>query len=181
MRTISVLPLEKMFFIKKISLEDTISSEVVCYARKLSEAYRMNPNKSARDKHLYLGYTEEEYPCDDLDKAILKQIRVNFPEAKSHTSIMMFNVDKEDNTRWLEQYKKEILHVSVVYSPTSGSLTGADVCQKEIEVLSFPVMRGRQRGLNTSICIVTDKPEKYRHLSSLLKETYNLFSDVCKK
>ena len=176
-KTIRVLPIEEMFFMKKIYLENSSSSDIVCYARMVSRGYKLTPKEDPDGTHLYLGYKEEEYPCDELDREILKQIQEKFSNATPHTSLMMFNVDKENDAQWLAQYQKEKLTVSIVYSPSHGSLTDADACHKEIEVL----LRGMQRHLNTNISITTDQPEKFRHLSSLLNETYDLFSNACIK
>lgn len=177
-KTIRVLPIEEMFFMKKIYLENTSSSDIVCYARKVSRGYKLTPKEDPNGTHLYLGYKEEEYPCDELDREILKQIQEKFSKAEPHTSLMMFNVNKEDDAQWFAQYQnKKILRISIEYSPTSGSLANADACHKEIEVL----LRGMQRHLNTNICITTDQPEKFRHLCSLLNETYDLFSNACKQ
>lgn len=178
-KTIKVLPLEEMFFLKKIDLEDTISSDVVCYARKVSYDYKLTPKEDPSGKHLHLGYKEEDYPSDKLDREILEHIQEKFPRAKSHTSLMMFNVEKEENAQWLSQYKKDTLKISIVYSPTSYPPLRDAAYPKEIEVLYYPTMGRKHSKLNTNICIATDKTEEYRTLSSLLDKTYNLFSSVC--
>ena len=51
-----------IFFLKKISLENNAFSGVVCYARRISEVYKIRPNEKDKDKVLYIGYKENEYP-----------------------------------------------------------------------------------------------------------------------
>lgn len=178
-KTIRVLPTEEMFFLKRISLENTPYSDIVCYARKVSYDYKITPNEDPHGNHLHMGYKESEYPCDILDKAILNHIQEKFTKAAPYTSLMMFNSDKEQYAQWLGQYKKEKLNVFIEYSPTSSSVIGVDPYYKEIEVLSFPTMRGMHRKLNTNIYINTDKLEEFKRLCSLLNGTYDLFSNVC--
>ena len=176
-KTIRVLPIEEMFFLKKIYLENTSTSDIVCYARKLSRGYKLTPQEDPKENQLYLGYSEDEYPRDELDIEILKQIQEKFPHAKPHTSLTMFNVDKEDNTRWLNQYKRETRKISIVYN---HSHINRDAQPKEIEVMTFPTIRERQRSFNTNILINTEKLGDYERLSSLLNDTYSLVSKVCK-
>ena len=146
---------------------------------KVSRDYRLVPEKSSSREHLYLGYKESEYPCDELDREILNQVRNKFQKATTQTSLIMFNVDKENNGRWLRGYKKQTLHITIVYSSTPDSLAGVNVSQNKVEILSHPLMREHHRSLNSDICIATDKPEKYRRLCSLLEHTYTLFSGAC--
>ena len=180
-KTIRVLPVEEMFFVKKIFLEGSSISDVICSARKVSRGYRLVPEEGSNRDHLYWGYKESEYPCDELDRAILNQIRAMFPKAEPHTSLIMFNVDKENNELWIRGYKKQTMHITVVYVSTSGSSIGrTDARQKEIEVFSLPVMQEHQRKLNTDICIVTDNTDQFARISTLLNETYVLFSSISK-
>lgn len=178
MRTIKVLPIEQMYFIKKISLDDTISSLVVCYARNLSEEYRMNPDRSAREKHLYLGYSEKEFPCDVLDKKILKEIQRNFPKAKPQSSLLMLNVDKENYQIWLSQYEKKELNIVIEYVSSNGLADRVHNIQPKIEVYYPRVRSDHNRRMNTNIHIIADDSNEYCQLCSLLDKSYKLMSDV---
>lgn len=178
MRTISVLPLEKMFFIKKISLEDTISSVVVCYARTLSEDYRMKPDKSARENHLYLGYEENDYPHDILDKRILKELQSKFPNAQPHTSLMMLNADMENNQIWLSQYEKEELNIIIEFVSPLRPIRRVHDNKPKIEIYYPRVMRAHNKRKNANINIITDNNNEYNELCSLLDNSYKLMSNV---
>lgn len=179
-RSINMLPKEEIFFLKKINLENTFSSSIICYARKISEQYTIHPEEKAKGEHIYFGYKEDEYPCDELDKKILEQVQIIFPNAVPQTSLMMFDVEKENNAHLLKQYKRDVQHISIEYIPTSYPYTGAEIYQKDIEVFYFPTVKGNQTKYNSNVNIVTDNQDEYKHLCSLLKETYNLFSNVCK-
>lgn len=179
-KTIRVLPLGEMFFIKKIFLEDVSYGGVVCYARKVSHDYKITYNEEQSKTHLYLEHQEEEYPRDELDYEILKQIQNKFPHAKSQTTLMMFDVDKEDNAQWLNQYSKETLQIIVDYVRPSVYVGNANRPQKAIEVLYSPVMDMRQKKMNANVHIVMSELQKYKHLQSLLENSYELFSKVCK-
>jgi len=179
-KRVRVLPLEEMYFLKKIKLEDMFSSAIVCYARKVNENYKLNPEEKAKEEHLIFGYKEEEYPSDDLDKRILEKIFEKFPDAKVQTSLMMLDAERENNVRWASQYRKEMLHIAIEYIPSSYPYTGAEIYQKDIEVFYFSTMSRKQRMLSANVNILTDQFDEYKHLCSLLKDTYSLFSKACK-
>ena len=178
MRAICVLPLEKMFFIKKISLEDTISGEVVCYARNLSEEYRMNPDKAARENHLYLGYSEKDFPCDELDKKILEEIQRKFPNAQPHTSLMMLNADMENNQMWLSQHARKDLNIVIEFVSPLGPIRRVHNNKPKIEIYYPRVMHEHHGRMNTNINILVNNNNEYQRLCSLLDSSYKIMSDI---
>lgn len=108
METVELLPKEEICFVKKINLENNYFSGVVCYTRKLSENYRMNPHVGKNN------YQEDEYPSDSLDKVILQVIQEIYPNAICRTEIQMFSDRLEQNRRWLEQCNKSMVTLHII-------------------------------------------------------------------
>ncbi len=177
-KAIKVLPLNEMCFLKKINLENTSSSAIVCYARKLADNYKLTAGKKAKGNHLFWGYKEEEYPCDELDRKILEQIREKFPNATVQTSLMMMDVERHNNAQWAEQYQKEKFQIIVEYIPSANPTRGSISYKKDLEVLYTPMLKGRQKILKTNLCIITSHTTEYDKLHSLLEKTYATFSTI---
>lgn len=178
MRTIKVLPLDKIFFLKKINLENNAFSGVVCYARRISEVYKIRPNENDKDKVLYLRYKENEYPHDELDEKILENIKEHFPQASVNTSLLMLDVEQENNKRWLIQYEKRKLSIIIEYiSPLSAFRP--EKIQKDIEVFYFKSMNERHRKMNTNINIIVENAAEYQKIKTLLNDTFELFTNAC--
>lgn len=175
---IKALPSEKIVFLKKINLENTYSSDVVCYARKISDSYTIVPNKDRQDI-LMFGYDENEYPCDDLDLGILDFLHQKFPNAVCHTSLIMFDKEVENQKQLAHALKLEETELLVEYSPTSlpPVVSGPVIEHEKIYVIHNPYNEGRKK-LNTYIQLVTSNGAIYKNLCQLLKGTYVSFLDV---
>ena len=113
MATVELLPKEEICFVKKINIENNYFSGVVCYTRKFSENYKMQPYTDGKDALLY-HYQEDEYPSDLLDEVILQAIQQQYPKATCHTSIQMFNVDLEQNKHWKDQHHRSMVTLYII-------------------------------------------------------------------
>ena len=175
---IKALPSENIVFLKKINLENTYSSDVVCYARKISQQYTIVSKKDRQDI-LMFGYDEEEYPIDDLDQGILDFLHQRFPNAKCHTSLIMFDIEVKNQKRLAESLKMEKTELLVEYSPTSlpPSLSVPVIEHEKMYILHNPYNEGKQR-LDIFVQLITSNMVTYLKLRQLLKETYVSFADV---
>ena len=179
-KRIKMLPIQETFFLKKVNLQNTYDSGVLCYARSIFDGYKIERSKEAKQDDNFWGVKENEYPSDILDKKILSFIQEKFPQAECHTSLMMLDIEKSRNLQWIEQSEKDVLHIAIEYIPTEYPYTGAEIYQKDVEVFYVPSMKGRQKRLNTNITISTEQRDEYNELCALLKETYILFTNACK-
>lgn len=177
-REIKALPSENIVFLKKINLENTYSSDIVCYARKISPQYTIVPKKNRQDI-LFFGYDEDEYPSDALDQGILRELQKKFPNAQCHTSLIMFDAEVENQRRLSEALKLEKTKLVIEYAPTSlPSVVLLDpVMRKRIYVLHNPYNDGKKT-LNTFIQLISDNVAEYRHLCELMNGTYVSFEEV---
>lgn len=101
--------------IKKISFtfknNGLINHCYVLYLRDLHEGYRMN-TKSAKNqqeefRRFLYGIPEDEYPTDDIDKAILKAIKEKYPDSECKSNLLLFSSELKD----LEQMIKHSRHI----------------------------------------------------------------------
>ena len=179
-KVIKALSKDEIVFLKKINLENTRFSGVLCYARKPYDGYSMRPiQKDQFERNMY-GYQEEEYPSDMLDVKILECIRQQFPNAICQTSILMFDSEVERNQYWLSQHKKEVFQIHLNYVPSTPPYTGATGMVKEIEIYYYPLPEEKLNRLNENLLITTDNFNDYKRYESLLNNTYKLFSNVIK-
>ena len=111
MRTIHVLPQEQIKYVKTISFNveyfGKYYSGKIVYKRNLSETYKMDETKRSDIDRCLCFYPEECYPCDIIDKIILKGVREKYPMAKVNTKLMLCDVELEDITKELSNYVKE--------------------------------------------------------------------------
>lgn len=111
MKTIHVLPQEQIKYVKTISFNVEYFGEYysgkIVYKRNLSETYKMDETKRSDIDRCLCFYPEECYPCDIIDKIILKGVREKYPMAKVNTKLMLCDVELEDITRELSNYVKE--------------------------------------------------------------------------
>ena len=111
MKTIHVLPQEQIKYVKTISFNveyfGKYYSGKIVYKRNLSETYKMDETKRSDIDRCLCFYPEECYPCDIIDKIILKGVREKYPMAKVNTKLMLCDVELEDITRELSNYVKE--------------------------------------------------------------------------
>lgn len=177
---IEMLPMEKIVFVKKINLESTRMSGILCYARKLYKGYSFKTSNKNKQEGLILGHNEDEYPKDALDIKILEQVYKQFPNAECQTSLLMFDIEKVHNKHLMSQLRGEVMHISLEYIPSSFPPFGAEVYQRNVEIYYYPLPDERLNRLNENINIVVDDLNEYKHLKSLLCDTYELFSNVCK-
>lgn len=111
MRTIHILPLDQIKFVKTISFNveyfGKYYSGKIVYKRNLSVTYKMDETKRSDIDRWLCFYPEECYPCDTIDKIILKGVREKYPMAQVNTKLMLCDVELEDITRELSNYVKE--------------------------------------------------------------------------
>lgn len=129
------LPINENVFVKKIRVTCKVGTNLVnglfAYVRRPNkDTYKMNPKAMSLSDRCLLGYSEEEYPKDDLDKLLLKALMTKYA-TKCTTSFQMFDVDKRDNERLLEHAKiaKLVIHFNFS-SPING---------ENFRSLTFPI------------------------------------------
>lgn len=177
---ITMLPIERIVFVKKINIENTFSSDVLCYVRKPSEQYSMKPEDKSTLERAIFGYKEQEYPCDELDEAIIDFLQSKYPNAKCQTTLLMFDSEIAHNVHWLKQYQKHILQIIIEYIPEHLPPIGADSHLGTIEVYSMPDPLRKRNHLDSPIIITTSYHDEYSHLCSLLDNSYTVFSEALK-
>lgn len=177
----SMLPLEKIVFLKKINLANTYFSGRIVYGRNITKDYTIHPIKKTKQEQLYMGYSESEYPSDELDEAIKQGVSAQFAQATCQTSLIMFDKEIEHNKQWAQQFTKETLFIRLEYIPfTSMLLVQPQIYCREVEVLVLNLPEEKQQRLRSNIVISTDDINRYNLLCELLKNTYKTFSEIIK-
>ena len=175
------LSTKQIVYVKKINLENNYFSDNVCYARRISNTYRITPDQETKNNPFFFGYSEHEYPCDDLDNAIMQKIQNKFPNATCQTSLMMFDIEKENLKHWAGQLRKQTYNVRIEYIPSNPNLMSqAQVCNKAIDVIYIPTHNHPFDSLNSDIVVVTQSLQDFMRLRSLLDNTYIPFSEIIK-
>lgn len=177
---IKMLPNDRIVFVKKINLENTRISGVLCYARKPYDGYSMRPKKKTQLEHNMFGYQEDEYPSDVLDMKILDGVKKQFPNAICQTSILMFDKEVERNQFWMSQLNKEVFKLIIEYVPSVYPYIGAGAEGRNMEAYYIPLSEERLNRINTNLIIQTENRSEYEQCVGLLKNTYELFSLVNK-
>lgn len=117
MKTINVLPIEEIFYIKTIyfSVEyfGRLYTGKVVYKRNLSEHYVMDESKRSEIDKMFYYYPETCYPKDIIDEIILQGITKKYPNAKVHTQLMLCDVERDDIKNELSHYKKVDFQINI--------------------------------------------------------------------
>lgn len=178
---ISSLPTEQFIYLKNINLENTFLSCRVIYGRKPSDSYKIKPLKKTKNDQLFYGYSENEYPSDELDRAIRKELEKKFANLFCQTSFVMFDAEIRNIKQWSQQMKKETLNVRIEFIPIPfSSVIQPQIYNTEIDVLFYPIPEEKQQRLRTDIVITTDDIKMFSHLKDLLEKTYVPFSEIIK-
>lgn len=178
---IASLPTERIVFLKNINLENSFLSCRVIYGRKPSELYKMNPLKKTKNDQLFFSYDEEEYPADELDQAIKKELEKKFANLFCQTSLIMFDAEIRNIKQWSQQMNKATLHVRIEFIPIPfSSMIQPQIYDKDIYILFYPLSEEKQQRLRTDIVITTDDREIFLHWKDLLENTYVPFSEIIK-
>lgn len=87
------------------------------YLRKMSPDYKMNPIERATlqdEMEFYLrGYEREEYPSDDLDKAILTAIRNQYDDSTVNNQLIVMNTELRDLQIYRECHRGAVnIHIA---------------------------------------------------------------------
>lgn len=97
-KSLSFLPLDKLYVIKTINLNDErfMDAQLV-YFRQFTNQYKMHSKLYMNEReilnHLITGTPENEYPHDKLDEILLSEIIKEYPNAKAKSSLLVFNHD----------------------------------------------------------------------------------------
>lgn len=79
------------------------------YMRKMTPEYKIQPlerNTLQEEMQFYLhGYTKEEYPEDDLDKAIFEAVQEKCPETEIRNQLIVVNTELRDLQLYREWYR----------------------------------------------------------------------------
>lgn len=98
--TTSSLPMDFVRVKKTITLNsEQVPEAEIIYFRKFSSEYKMMQQYNTyedRFNRLLYGIPQNEYPEDDLDKEILKEIRKTYPHATIKSSLLLFDIELMD-------------------------------------------------------------------------------------
>lgn len=117
MKTIQLLPYEEIKYVKTIYVEKNFLNRVytakIVYKRNPSLNYTMDYSKATPFENMMLSYGEDCYPCDIIDDIIVEGIRQKYPQARVCTSLMMFDVEKDNIEKELENYPKTEFQINI--------------------------------------------------------------------
>lgn len=117
MKTIKVLPLEEIKYVKTICFNmdfcgHNYTAKIV-YKRNPSTEYKMDNTKRSKVDELMCFYPEECFPKDAIDELILKGVQERYPSAKAYTRLMLCDCEKEDITKELANYPRESFQINI--------------------------------------------------------------------
>lgn len=117
MKTINVLPIEEIFYVKTISFSVAYFGRLytgkVVYKRNLTEHYVMDDSKRSKIDKMFYYYPEDCYPKDIIDEIILQGITKRYPDARVHTQLMLCDVERDDIMTELSHYKKVDFQINI--------------------------------------------------------------------
>ena len=118
MKTINVLPIEEIKYIKTISFDVEVDGELcsalIVYKRNLSKDYAMDESKRSDTDRLLCYFPEECYPKDTVDEVILGAIKEVCPGARVSTKLMLCDIEKENLERLLSTYSKHSFKIAIM-------------------------------------------------------------------
>ena len=127
--SIEVLQMECIRFIKciGISAKDSTSNSCqaqIVYLRRPGEMYCMNTPvvlDDAEKFHRHLnGIPEEEYPKDELDDMIFNVVRMKYPDAKVHSTLLFSSYDMANLYRY--KMMKKRIDSKIIVEPDFSTL-----------------------------------------------------------
>ena len=112
-------------FMKTISFSYTKDNRIcnfkAIYFRSLAYNYKLHSKPALTEKErfdrLANGRPEDEYPDDELDKVIYNAIKSQYPDAKKRTSMLLFNTELRDFTRYVANNPVRQAEMSLYLSP----------------------------------------------------------------
>lgn len=117
MKTITVLPVEEVKFVKTISLDMDFCGRnytaKIVYKRNLSPDYPMDSTKRSKVDEMMSYFPEECYPQDVIDGLIFKSVQERYPSAKVHTRLMLCDCERDEIIRELSNYPQETFHIRI--------------------------------------------------------------------
>lgn len=175
---IETLSDDKIFLVKKINLENTHCSDVICYVRKLSETYKMHPRE--RKSPISIGCQEDEYPSDILDEVILSAIRKEYPNAVCCTSLQFVDKDLVHNVHWAKQRvltKCKFYFVEIIEEKNTNYVIPIERPNRKKEItISYYSLDRNNKDLLFEIDVTTSEYDKLQKLLG----TISLYIDKCK-
>ena len=118
MKTINVLPIEEIKYIKTISFDVEVDGELcpalIVYKRNLSKDYAMDDSKRSDTDRMLYYYPEECYPKDAVDEVILGAIQEVCPGARVSTKLMLCDIEKENLEKLLSSYSKHSFKIAIM-------------------------------------------------------------------
>ena len=167
---------DKFAIVKKIALFDELYEGCICYARKLTDVYSFHPEKS--EDGLILSNTEDEYTTDILDEKILASVQQKFPNARFHSSFIMFDIEMAEERRIAESLKQDSLKIRLSFAPDPNINKVVYKTDKDVDVL---YMEGAKSPLKTDIFITADDLKGYNDLNTLMVTTYQDYFSYIKE
>lgn len=172
---ITVLPIDKICFVKQIYLEGHHFSGVICYTRSLTNEYKMGDRNSE-------GHDEKGFPYDLLDEAMLYAIQRVYPNAFCKTTMQVCNIELDYNKLWRSQ--REVHSVDIYVE---------EMAEEVLPGYTFPIshprhvvkldvelywIKGIQFDLNKALqyYIYQCGEEEYKQICNLATKTYRLMS-----
>lgn len=117
MKTINVLPVNEIKYVKSISFDVELFGKVyigkIVYKRNMSDIYKMDESKRSSIDKMMCYYPEESFPSDVIDKLLLEGVRNKYPSAHIYTSLMICDSDRDRITKELASYAKVPFHINI--------------------------------------------------------------------
>ena len=118
MKTMNVLPVEEVKYVKIISFDVEVDGEscpaLIVYKRNPSKDYTMDDSKRLDTDRMLYYYPEECYPKDAVDEVILGAIKEVCPGARVSTSLMLCDIEKENLEKFLSTYSKHCYMIVIL-------------------------------------------------------------------
>lgn len=118
MKTINVLPINEIKYVKIISFDIEVDGELcpalIVYKRNLSKDYAMDDSKRSDTDRLMCYYPEECYPRDAIDEVILGAVKDICPAARVSTKLMLCDIEKENLEKLLSTYSTHSFKIAIL-------------------------------------------------------------------
>ncbi len=118
MKTINVLPINEIKYVKIISFDIEVDGELcpalIVYKRNLSKDYAMDDSKRSDTDRVLYYYPEECYPKDAVDEVILGAIKEVCPGARVSTKLMLCDIEKENLEKLLSTYSEHSFKIAIL-------------------------------------------------------------------
>lgn len=118
MKTIKVLPINEIKYVKSISFNIELFGRLytgkIVYKRDLSDDYKMDESKRSSIDKMMCHYPEECYPSDNIDAIIFEGVRKKYPTAYIQTHLMACDSDRNRIAAELASYATAAFQINIL-------------------------------------------------------------------